>query len=92
MKENQEAFEVALPLNMGQLLSIPFILIGLFLLFSDREGRAIFARQRLKILFLVALLVLAVAALVTTTTAPVLTAGHQPRSGEVAEVDQISDH
>jgi phosphatidylglycerol---prolipoprotein diacylglyceryl transferase len=30
-KENQEAFEAVLPLNMGQLLSIPFILIGVFL-------------------------------------------------------------
>lgn len=28
-KENQEAFEAAMPLNMGQLLSIPFIALGL---------------------------------------------------------------
>lgn len=32
-KENQAAFEKALPINMGQLLSIPFILIGLYFLF-----------------------------------------------------------
>lgn len=29
-KENQEAFESSMPLNMGQLLSIPFIVAGLF--------------------------------------------------------------
>jgi prolipoprotein diacylglyceryltransferase len=31
-KENQEPFEAGMPLNMGQLLSIPFILCGLFLI------------------------------------------------------------
>ena len=30
IKENQEAFEEGMALNMGQLLSIPFVLIGLF--------------------------------------------------------------
>lgn len=30
IKENQEAFEQGMTLNMGQLLSIPFVLIGLF--------------------------------------------------------------
>jgi len=35
-KENQEAFESVLPLNMGQLLSIPFVLIGLFFLFGGQ--------------------------------------------------------
>lgn len=29
-KENQSAFESALPLNMGQLLSIPFVLLGTY--------------------------------------------------------------
>ena len=29
-KENQEAFESYLPINMGQILSIPFVLIGLY--------------------------------------------------------------
>ncbi len=31
IKENQEPFESALPLNMGQLLSIPFIVVGIIL-------------------------------------------------------------
>ncbi|OGA65254.1 MAG: prolipoprotein diacylglyceryl transferase [Betaproteobacteria bacterium RIFCSPLOWO2_12_FULL_65_14] len=35
-KENQEAFESALPLNMGQVLSIPFIVIGLFFAFGGQ--------------------------------------------------------
>lgn len=35
VKENQVAFEQALPLNMGQLLSIPFAAIGLFLLWKN---------------------------------------------------------
>ncbi len=30
-KENQEAFEYSLPLNMGQLLSIPLVIFGLYL-------------------------------------------------------------
>jgi phosphatidylglycerol---prolipoprotein diacylglyceryl transferase len=33
LKENQEAFEDELTLNMGQILSIPLIIIGLFILF-----------------------------------------------------------
>ncbi|MEN3040306.1 MAG: prolipoprotein diacylglyceryl transferase [Bacteroidia bacterium] len=32
VKEPQEAFHIGLPLNMGQLLSLPLILIGLYLL------------------------------------------------------------
>ena len=32
IKEDQEAFESGMPLNMGQLLSIPFIIIGIWLL------------------------------------------------------------
>jgi prolipoprotein diacylglyceryl transferase len=35
-KENQEDFEDKLFLNMGQFLSIPFVLIGLFLIFRKR--------------------------------------------------------
>lgn len=35
-KENQVPFEDALPLNMGQLLSIPFILVGIFLIFGGQ--------------------------------------------------------
>jgi phosphatidylglycerol---prolipoprotein diacylglyceryl transferase len=33
LKENQEAFEESMTLNMGQILSIPLILVGLFILF-----------------------------------------------------------
>jgi phosphatidylglycerol---prolipoprotein diacylglyceryl transferase len=31
-KENQVAFEAGLPLNMGQILSIPFVLLGIYLI------------------------------------------------------------
>ena len=31
-KENQEAFENALPINMGQILSLPFIIVGAYLM------------------------------------------------------------
>lgn len=34
VKENQEAFENSWPINMGQILSIPFILIGIYLMVS----------------------------------------------------------
>ena len=34
LKENQEPFEAAWPLNLGQLLSLPFILVGLFFVFN----------------------------------------------------------
>ncbi|MES2690925.1 MAG: prolipoprotein diacylglyceryl transferase family protein, partial [Bacteroidota bacterium] len=34
VKENQEAFENTLPINMGQILSIPFIMIGVYLIVS----------------------------------------------------------
>lgn len=30
MKEDQEAFNLGLPLNMGQLLSVPFVLFGIY--------------------------------------------------------------
>jgi prolipoprotein diacylglyceryl transferase len=32
IKENQESFEAGMALNMGQILSIPFVLIGIYLL------------------------------------------------------------
>ncbi len=46
VKENQEAFEEGMPINMGQILSIPFILIGIYLVWnalrknklSEKEG------------------------------------------------------
>jgi len=34
-KENQETFENTLPINMGQILSIPFILTGLYFIFRN---------------------------------------------------------
>ena len=37
-KENQVEFEDTMPLNMGQLLSIPFILLGLFFMFRTRNN------------------------------------------------------
>jgi phosphatidylglycerol:prolipoprotein diacylglycerol transferase len=38
-KENQESFESSMPVNMGQLLSIPFMLVGAyFFLRSYKEG------------------------------------------------------
>lgn len=37
IKENQSAFEVDMVINMGQLLSIPFILLGLILIFTRRS-------------------------------------------------------
>ncbi|HEX9663676.1 MAG TPA: prolipoprotein diacylglyceryl transferase [Candidatus Binatia bacterium] len=37
VKENQVPFESRLPLNLGQLLSIPFILAGLYLIYASRR-------------------------------------------------------
>ena len=37
VKENQVPFESRLPLNMGQLLSIPFILLGVYLIYASRR-------------------------------------------------------
>jgi phosphatidylglycerol:prolipoprotein diacylglycerol transferase len=36
-KENQVAFESALPINMGQILSIPFVLIGIYLILKPGQ-------------------------------------------------------
>lgn len=33
LKERQESFDLPIPLNMGQLLSLPFLLMGLYLVF-----------------------------------------------------------
>jgi prolipoprotein diacylglyceryltransferase len=39
-KENQEAFELGLPINMGQLLSLPLIILGAaFFFLSFKKGR-----------------------------------------------------
>jgi prolipoprotein diacylglyceryl transferase len=37
VKEDQVGFEEGMPLNMGQLLSIPFIAVGIFLIWFSRE-------------------------------------------------------
>lgn len=37
IKNNQKAFEESLALNMGQILSIPMVVIGLFLIFRARK-------------------------------------------------------
>ena len=38
VKENQVPFEQRLPLDMGQLLSIPFILVGVYLIYSSGKS------------------------------------------------------
>lgn len=38
LKENQENFENALPINMGQILSVPFILIGVFMVMKAKKN------------------------------------------------------
>jgi prolipoprotein diacylglyceryl transferase len=40
VKENQEAFEDSLSLNMGQILSIPFVLIGFYLIWNSKRLKA----------------------------------------------------
>lgn len=37
VKENQEAWEASMALNMGQILSIPFIAVGLLMLWISRK-------------------------------------------------------
>ena len=37
MKENQEAFENTMPINMGQILSIPFVLAGIYMMFRAKK-------------------------------------------------------
>lgn len=37
LKENQSAFESALPINMGQILSIPFVILGLYFIFRKKQ-------------------------------------------------------
>jgi prolipoprotein diacylglyceryltransferase len=39
-KEVQEAFEASLPLDMGQILSIPFILVGAYFLIKGMKPNA----------------------------------------------------
>ena len=37
-KENQEAFEAEMTLNMGQWLSIPVVLIGLYFIWKSKQN------------------------------------------------------
>ena len=37
VKENQEVWEASMALNMGQILSIPFIVVGLLMLWISRK-------------------------------------------------------
>ncbi|MBQ2374581.1 MAG: prolipoprotein diacylglyceryl transferase [Alistipes sp.] len=39
VKENQEAFEEGMAINMGQLLSIPFILLAIYMFWGSIKGR-----------------------------------------------------
>ncbi|MFC6098623.1 prolipoprotein diacylglyceryl transferase [Olivibacter domesticus] len=41
VKENQESFESAMTLNMGQILSIPFIAIGFYFMFKSNNASGI---------------------------------------------------
>ena len=40
LKENQVAFENNLPLNMGQILSIPAVLLGIFFVWNSQRNRS----------------------------------------------------
>jgi phosphatidylglycerol---prolipoprotein diacylglyceryl transferase len=39
LKENQAAFESTLPLNMGQFLSLPFIVIGIYFIWKSKKQK-----------------------------------------------------
>jgi prolipoprotein diacylglyceryl transferase len=45
LKEDQEAFEATMVLNMGQLLSIPFVLTGIFMMWRGRSKPGISSRK-----------------------------------------------
>ena len=38
VKENQEAFEASMPINMGQILSIPFVMAGIYLIYRGLKN------------------------------------------------------
>lgn len=37
LKENQESFENTLPINMGQILSVPFIIFGIYMMYRSQK-------------------------------------------------------
>lgn len=39
VKENQEAFEQGMTLNMGQILSIPFVLLGIYMMWRSKKAK-----------------------------------------------------
>jgi phosphatidylglycerol---prolipoprotein diacylglyceryl transferase len=41
LKENQVDFENTLPINMGQLLSLPFILVGFYMILKSRKNKVL---------------------------------------------------
>lgn len=45
LKENQEAFEANYALNMGQILSIPVVILGLYFIWQSRQNPVTHARQ-----------------------------------------------
>jgi prolipoprotein diacylglyceryl transferase len=45
LKNDQVGFEQAMPINMGQLLSIPFVLIGAYLLYMAYTGKKLAFKQ-----------------------------------------------
>ena len=48
LKENQVAFEDQLPLNMGQILSIPLVIAGFFVLAYSYRRTAVQPREKVK--------------------------------------------
>jgi len=46
VKENQEAFEANMLLNMGQILSIPFVLIGIYMMWRSSKKNAVSSEQK----------------------------------------------
>ena len=48
IKKDQEAFEAGMLLNMGQLLSIPFIIMAGYVLWQAQQGRFPIGRPEVK--------------------------------------------
>lgn len=48
LKENQVAFEDELPLNMGQILSIPLVIAGIFVLANSYRKKAVQPAEKIK--------------------------------------------
>lgn len=59
-KENQEPFEAGMALNMGQILSIPFIAVGIFAIVRSKKIRALAQRGFTLIEMLMVVVIVAV--------------------------------